>query len=146
MTNGRPTRTLAREAALAVADLYMMAGTHISAPHPELHVASKSDPSKLGICIAATTMLKVLSQYGEGLDALREFFDKPDGYCPVCGSATYQFTLLADPFSRWACDCGATGRVKPSRQGIFARAPRHAASHTAAPLRSEGWPDGESLP
>lgn len=39
----------------------------------------------------------------------------PDGHCPACGDVTCEFSLLADSFSRWACGCGATGRVEPSQ-------------------------------
>lgn len=77
MKNPAPETSIARSVALAAADLYLASGSHIRAPHPELIVAAQGDALKLGMCIAATTMLKALSRHEEGLVALRDFVDQP---------------------------------------------------------------------
>jgi hypothetical protein len=70
-------KTLARMLALTAADLYMQAGVHIGAPHPEAHAASNGDLVKLGMCIAATAIVKTLEITAEGSIALSDLVYKP---------------------------------------------------------------------
>ena len=69
--------TTARRLAMTAADLYMQAGVHIRAPHPETIVASKGDLVKLGMCIAATAIVKSLEGTADGSIALRDLVHKP---------------------------------------------------------------------
>ena len=69
--------SLAQSLAAAVADLYMSAGTHIRAPHPELHSAAQGDAVKLGICIAATAIQRAMSRHAAGAAALRDLGYQP---------------------------------------------------------------------
>lgn len=69
--------SLARDVAFALADLYLAAGTHIKAPNPALHVSAQGDLVKLGICVAADALCKVLARHEEGLVALGDLVNKP---------------------------------------------------------------------
>ena len=70
-------RSLAQDVALALADLYRVANTHIQAPNPVLHVSEQGDRVKLGICIAADALRKALARHEEGLVALGDLVHKP---------------------------------------------------------------------
>lgn len=69
--------TAARRLALVAADLYQQAGAHILAPHPEAIAAKNGDLVKLGMCIAATAIVKALEKTEDGSVALRDLFHKP---------------------------------------------------------------------
>lgn len=75
--NAAQEKTAARRVALTAADLYRQAGVHILAPHPEAIVASQGDLLKLGMCIAATAIVKALEGSDDGSVALRDLVHKP---------------------------------------------------------------------
>jgi hypothetical protein len=77
MTQSSPQKSLAQEMAATVADLYMLAGTHILAPHPTLQTASQGDPVKLGMCIAATVIQQAMCRYEEGSAAFGNHLHQP---------------------------------------------------------------------
>jgi hypothetical protein len=69
--------TTARRLAFTAADLYRQAGVHIRAPHPEAMAASQGNLVKLGMCIAATAIVRSLEGTEDGLIALRDLVSKP---------------------------------------------------------------------
>lgn len=78
---GQPMETaemaLARETAALCADLFMLAGTHISAPLPELMVIAKGTQVQIGLCGAAVALRELLKRDELGSVALRDLVHKP---------------------------------------------------------------------
>lgn len=77
MTQAKSQNSLAQEMAFLVKDLYMLAGTDISAPHPVLQCAAQGDLVKLGMCIAASVLQQAISSYPVDLVAHGDLADKP---------------------------------------------------------------------
>lgn len=68
---------LARETAALCADLFMLAGTHIGAPLPELEVIAKGTQVQIGLCGAAVALRELLKRDELGSVALRDLVHKP---------------------------------------------------------------------
>lgn len=75
---------LARETAALCADLFMLAGSCITAPLPELMVIAKGNQVQIGLCGAAVALRELLKRDELGSVALRDLVHKP-GFHDVQG-------------------------------------------------------------
>lgn len=75
---------LARELAALCADLFMLAGTRITAPLPELMVIAHGNQVQIGLCGAAVALRELLKRDELGSVALRDLVHKP-GFDDVQG-------------------------------------------------------------